>query len=421
MANNLTSNTTTKIMQVFMKAFEASRVLCKGIDTQVLKGEFTPEFGSTVYVKRPHRYKTISTTDGDISGFAKNAIIAGSAKATVQNYITAATEWKNIEEALQLNQLDKILAPMATQIVTDLELALGQYMMVNCNLSVGTPGTAVDAWADVANAGTLMQVIGVPQDSMWTYACPPGVGQALAALQTGLSPGQGDLVDNAWERAMISKNFAGMRVMTSNALPSRVNTTDADMAGVLTSAPDVTYATAKDTMTQTWAVGSFGATTNIKAGSVIQVTGKYRCSGSTLLPVFDAAGNQILFRGIVTADSLMSAGAGNITVAGAGIYASAGAYNTTTAALSTDVVTILGTAGATYQPSLFFHPQAFGLATVKLPKLYATDTIATTEDGFSLRVTRYADGDANTQKIRFDLLPAFATFNPFFAGHGYGS
>jgi hypothetical protein len=60
------------------------------------------------------------------------------------------------------------------------------------------------------------------------------------------------------------------------------------------------------------------------------------------------------------------------------------------------------------------------MGTVKLPKLYSTDTIATTEDGMSIRVSKYADGDANTQKIRFDLLPAYATFNPFMAGQGFG-
>jgi hypothetical protein len=69
---------------------------------------------------------------------------------------------------------------------------------------------------------------------------------------------------------------------------------------------------------------------------------------------------------------------------------------------------------------MFYHKQAFGLGTVKLPKLYEGDTIATTEDGMSIRVTKYSDGDANKQKIRFDLLPAYATFNPFFAGQGFG-
>ena len=85
-----------------------------------------------------------------------------------------------------------------------------------------------------------------------------------------------------------------------------------------------------------------------------------------------------------------------------------------------DVVDVLSADSTTFQPNLFYHPQAFSLASVKLPKLFSTDTTVTTEDGFSLRVSKYADGDANVQKVRFDLLPAFAVLNPFFAGHGYG-
>jgi hypothetical protein len=60
------------------------------------------------------------------------------------------------------------------------------------------------------------------------------------------------------------------------------------------------------------------------------------------------------------------------------------------------------------------------MATVKLPKLHTWDTVATTSDGISIRVTKYSDGDANTQQIRFDLLPAFGVMNPFFSLLGYG-
>jgi hypothetical protein len=84
------------------------------------------------------------------------------------------------------------------------------------------------------------------------------------------------------------------------------------------------------------------------------------------------------------------------------------------------VITFLGASGATVQPSLMYCKQAFGLGTVKLPKLYSTDTVATTEDGFSIRVSKYADGDTNKQMVRFDLLPAYATFNPFYGGQCYG-
>ena len=69
---------------------------------------------------------------------------------------------------------------------------------------------------------------------------------------------------------------------------------------------------------------------------------------------------------------------------------------------------------------MFYHKQAFGIGTVPLKKLFATDTIMRTEDGMSMRVTKYSDGDSNKQKIRFDLLPAYAVFNPFFAGQGFG-
>jgi hypothetical protein len=118
----------------------------------------------------------------------------------------------------------------------------------------------------------------------------------------------------------------------------------------------------------------------------------------------------------------MSTGAGNIVVSGAAINETNGQYNNIDTALASgDVITILGSASTNYQPNLFFHEQFVGLGTVKLDKLFSTDTIATTSDGFSIRVSKYSDGDKNTQKVRFDLLPAFAVFNPFFGGTGWGS
>ena len=422
MANNLGSNVTRKLARVFLEKFEANRVLCKGIDTQLLAGKFNPSSGATVDFKRPHDYNSIRTSGGDISSSTLSSIISGKATGTVQNYFTVAADYQNVEEALHLDQLDEILAPMATRMVTDLELDLGAYMAKNCGLSYGVPGTVVDTWADVAGAGSLMDSIGVPMDKQWCYALNPFTQQTLAGVQSGLNSGSNKLVDSAWERAVISDNFAGMRVMASNALPPRTVTTAADLVGALAANPDVTYVTAKDTMTQAWSVTGFTASATVKAGDIVQVTGKYRVSNATREVMFDAAGAQILFQGIVTADvTLDASGEGTLVVTGPAIYEATGQYNTTSAAVvSGDVITILGTTGDVVQPNLFFHPQAFGLGTVKLPKLSSTDTTATTEDGFSIRVSMYSDGDKNQQTVRFDMLPAFATFNPFFAGQGFG-
>lgn len=421
MANNTASNITRPLMRRFLKAFDANRVITKSIDTQMFKGKFEPKAGTVVDVKRPHDYRTSRTPDGDLTSETKSSIISGKASATVQDFFTGSTEWGNIEEATSLDQLDKILAPMATRIITDLEVDLATYMMKNAGLAYGTPGTAIDAWTDISGAGALMDSIGVPKDMMANYVLNPYSAANLASAQYGLSPGGGNMVKNAWERAMVDENMGGMRVMKSNALASRAVTTAADLVGALTGAPTLTYLGAKDTMQQAWSVTGFTASATVKAGDVIQVTGKYRCSLSTRQPVFDGAGAQILFRAIVTEDVVLgSSGEGILVMSAPAIYEAAGQYNTTTAGLGTDVLTILGTSATTVQPALFYHPQAFTLATVKLPKLYSTDTVAVTEDGIAIRCSKYSDGDKNKQKVRFDLLPAYGTLNPFFAGQGFG-
>lgn len=421
MANNLNSNVTRQVARVFLDAFESSRVLTKTVDTQLLDGKFKPSSGSNVDFKRPHDYNSIRTAGGDISGSTKSDIIAGKATGTVQNYFTVATEWGNVEEALELDQLDQILAPMARRIVTDLELDLGRYMFKNCNLKYGTPGTVVDAWSDVAGAAALMDSVGVPMEGDRYYVMNPFTATNLASAQNGLTAVD-SLVRTAWEKSQISANFGGLRALTSNALAAYTSGTTSDRVGALAANPDVTYVTHKDSMIQSLSVNGFSNNLTIKAGEIITIAGRNRLNISTRETVVDSTGAAIIWSGVVTADvTLSGTGTGTLLVAGPAIYEANGQYNTVSSApVSGDVVTVLGSASTLYQPNLFFHKQAFGLGTVKLPKLYSTDTIATTSDGMSIRVSKYADGDANTQKIRFDLLPAYATFNPFFAGQGFG-
>lgn len=420
MANNLSSNITRKVARVFLEAFESSRVVTKTVDTQLLSGKFNPSSGSNVDFKRPHDYNSIRTSGGDISASTKSDIIAGKATGTVQNYFTVATEWGNVEEALELDQLDQILAPMARRLVTDCEIDLASYMLKNSSLKYGSHGTAVDAWGDVAGAGALMDSIGVPAAAERYYLMNPFTTTALANVQQGLNASD-QLVRTAWENAQVSQSFGGMRALTSNALSSFTSGTGADRAGTLSSAPDATYVTAKDTMTQTLPVTGFTAGMVLKAGDMVTIADVNRLNLDTRTPMIDAAGANVPWTGVVTADVTLAGGAGNIVVAGPAIYETNGQYNTVDAAPANGaVVTILSATATLYQPNLFFTKQAFGMGTVKLPKLYSTDTIATTEDGISIRVSKYADGDANTQKVRFDLLPAYATFNPFMAGQGFG-
>jgi hypothetical protein len=420
MANNLSSNITRKVARIFLDKFESARVLTKTVDTQLLSNKFNPSTGSIVDFKRPTDYRSIRTAGGDISASTKSDIIAGKASGVVQDYFTVATEWTNIEEALELDQLDDILAPMATRLVTDLELDWSSYMVKNANLKYGSPGTAIDAWSDVAGAAAFMDSVGVPMDGEKYYVVNPFVAATLASAQSALLANK--LVETAWEKAQISANFGGLRALTASTLASYTSGDASDRAGTLASNPTVTYVAHKDTMQQSLAVTGFSAAATVKAGEIITIAARNRLNLSTRKPILDASGATIIFSGVVTEDvTLGASGDGTLVVSGAAIFEADGQYNTVASApVSGDVVTLLGSASTLYQPAMFYHKQAFGLGTVKLPKLYEGDTIATTEDGMSIRVTKYSDGDANKQKIRFDLLPAYATFNPFFAGQGFG-
>lgn len=424
--NILTDNTTTPLAKGFLKGVEASRVLTKSVNTQLLQGKINPSSGSTADFKRPHDYKSDRTSTGDISAVDRSDIVAAKATGTVQDYFTVHADWDEFDEATSLDELDKILAPMATRLVTDLELDFGAYMYKNCNLHIGTPGTAVDAWSDVANAGALMDSIGVPNEGNRFYVMNPYTAVGLAGAQSGLAGGADSLINTAWQNAQITANLGNLKAMTSNALASYTSgtlTAGANRAGTINGAPDVTYGTNKNTMTQSITVAGFGAGADtIKAGEIVEVTGRNRLGLSTRSAFTDTSGGQVLWSGVVTADVTLSGGGGVIVVAGPAIFEANGQYNTSDTALDDgDVITIINPAASTvYQPSMFYHEQAFGIGTVQLKKLYATDTIMTTEDGMQLRVSRYSDGDSNKQKVRFDLLPAYVTFNPFYAGQGHG-
>ena len=426
MANNFDSNFTRQLARVFLKGFENDRVLSKNVNTQLLKGRFDPASGANVDFKRPNDYVSVRTSDGDLTSETASSIITGHATGTVQNYFTAFVDYDEADEAIKMDQLDQLLAPMSKRIATDLELDFATFMMKNSGLLAGTVGVSATTWDHVAEAGAVLQANGVPSDMPWWYTVNPFTQRSLASNQRSLGAGgsAGALISEAHKKATIASNFAGFDgVMTATTLPSYTTFTSSDRAGTLTAAPTPTYLGAKDSMTQTLAVTAFGADTEVRAGDVIQVTGSNRLNLSTRKVILDENGSKFTWTAVcTTAVTLNGSGAGNIVVTGPGIFETDGAYNTVDVALTNGaVVTLLGDESTTLQPNLFWHKDGFSIGSVPMKKLHATDTLGTTEDGLQIRVTKVSDGIKNLQKVRFDLRPAYAVLNPFFSGHGYGS
>ena len=424
MANSFDSNFTNKLMRVFLEKFETARVLSKNVNTQMLDGKFDPSTGDTVFFKRPTDYTSFRNATGDLTSSTADDIITGKASGIVQDYFTVHVDYNEADEAIKMDQLDQLLAPMATRIVTDLELDFGEFMLKNSGLLAGTFGTAVTTWSDVAEAGSVLKSHGIPEDDTWTYALNPFTAATLADVQRSLGAGgsAGALVKTAHEKAMITSNFAGLDVMTSTALASFTTNATGDRVGAINGTPTVTYLAAKDTMTQSIVVDGFGTFSGtINAGEIIQITGRNRLNLSTRKAIVNGSGANVVWTAVLTADATLSSGAGTFIVSGPAIFESSGAYNTVDSALAdNDVVTLLGSDSTLYQPNLFWHKQAFSIGSVPIKKLHSTDTLGTTEDGIQLRVSKGSDFTKNTQQVRFDLRPAYAALNPFFAGQGHG-
>jgi len=422
MANNLSSNIQATLSKKILDRFESSRTISKTVNTQFLDGAINSNTGDTVFIKRPGRFKSIRTSDGDLvaASSVPNSIIAGKAKGVVQDYITVETDWTNLEEAIELNQLDELVVePMVDEIVATLETSFGQFALANCNLSVGTPGEEADAWGDIAQAGALAKSLSFPAGDI-TYLVNPFNQVALAEIQRSIGTADG-LVNPAFKDAVINSSFAGLRVMTSDSLATFTSGDSTDRVGAIVGTPDPAYVTAKDTMTQSITIDGLDTDGTVKAGEIIEVTGKFYLNQSTRQQILNG-GVGVKWRAVVTADAVIAVGSVTVIVAGPAIKESTEQYDTIDTALADgDIVTFLHPELTLFQPNMFYHKNAYSIGSVPIPRLSAQDTFMKTKDGLQIRMTRGSSLRENKQVLRLDLLPAFSSLNPFLAGQGYGN
>ena len=425
MANDISSNVSTVTLKKFLPSFMANQVVTKSVNRQLVQGEINPSTGDTVFVKRPHQWEPERTPDGDVSSSTKNQITSGKAATTVQDYITVRIEYSQLEEAIELNQLDKILEPVAKRMTDENEKSLVKFMIDNSSLFLGTAGTQVAAWSDVAQTFTHMNAVGVPNGNQFAVMNPWAV-QNLADAQTGLF--NESLVKTAWEEAVITRNFGGGIAFRSNNLRSHTVGAHADNALTVTSANSgVTYPSVKDTMQQTISITGFptGTADVLLAGDVLQFDTVLLVNQQVKEAIFDDTGSTKKFTATVVNDVASDGGGIGIVTITAPIIDDAvnPQYNTVVAepGIGDSVTVVSGATGAVNQPNLFYHRDAFTMATVQLPKLAAKESSIVNNEGFSIRVHRYSDGDANRQMVRFDMLPAYGAMNPLMAGKFFGN
>lgn len=427
MPNNFSSGYGKKFLEGFVPALTSDFVMAKTVtrDKKLIDFNSGRKSGNKVYVERPYDFIAHRTPTGDISSVARNSAEAGQAFATVQDYITTELEWTQFEQALEMNNMEEIQKRLAKRIRTDLETSLIDFMIRHSALYRGAAGTKISKWSDVASCFSYLEELGVTEGSNYAAVSPFAV-QNLADAQSGLNNDM--LVADAWKNAVIPKDFGGGLAIKSNALKSRTVGAYGASTLVLASTPAATYSAAKDTYQQTLTLSgaAVSVTGILKAGDILQIddNDRFKLNQDTREVVFDEDGNEIKWTAVVDAD-VDSDGSGNVTVVvnGPAIFGATDQYKTVSSALTSgdSVVVKSGASGATVKPNLFFNEFAFGLSFVDLPPLNSTDSQVINVDGMSIRITKYSAEDENVQKVRLDLLPAFASFNPLMAGQFWGT
>ena len=425
MANELQSNINNKLLKQFAPAFESTAVAMK-TTSQQLVNDFDASTGGAygaVSMKRPTQDVPYRSPDGDMTGNV-NPTRTGKVQAEVSpsGYITVYKENEQVEEALEFDQGKELMGHVTEDIITEAESELVDFMARNAALVSGDPTQPIAAWSDVAKSGALLKEAGAPTGKRYGLInCFDEV--ALANLQTQL--GVNPEVSTAWAGAVIKSNFAGISdVMTTNNLPEY--TAGNEVAALtLGATPSPTYTTYADTYRMTLTLAGATATTGtLKKGQSLQFPDTNLINFRNRRIVTNQ-GVKVPLTLTILEDAIAD-GSGDIvvTVSGAAIFEAGalGGYNTVDRALTSgDDVTVLDGASAIVRPALTYCKDFVGMGSVGLPKLHATDSSVVTYKGTSIRVHKFSDGVSNKNRYRFDMLPTFACFNPFWGVKVHGA
>jgi hypothetical protein len=404
MANDFKN--TTLVTKFAVKEFLNAMMMGKKVDRQLDENNiFSGKVGATAYVRRPVMFAAADGATISVSDIEEAYI-----PVALDNRKHVAFKASSSDLALKIEDAnERYIKPAMIELAQQVESAIAAEYTEIPNF-VGTPGTTPSSFLDVANAGAELSKLGVPVD-MRSAFYDSAATVSLANGLKGVFPQ--DIAKTAIEMASIGR-YGGFDIYENNSLKSHT-------VGVATGTPlvngadqNVTYATAKDTDTQSLVTdGWTNSTTGIlKAGDIITIAGVNSVNRRTR----EDTGDLQTF--VVTADADSGASTGPATLTIAPPIITSGPYQTVTAAPDDDAVITVktGTGGTSYRQNMAFHKNAITLAFGQLDVV--TDGASGYRqnfDGVSIKAQRQYDIDADELKYRFDVLFGVKVQNRSFA------
>lgn len=352
--------------------------------------------GATISIRRPADFTVRSGATMNLQD-----VIEGKTTLTVDQQIGVDWSFTSTDLTLSMNDLsERVIRPALTNIVNHLANDVATQMYLGTYNWAGTAGQTINSFTDFSNGPKRLDQMGVPMTDRCAILSPDDH-WALIGAATALA-NVGGAEQGAYRNGSLGK-LAGVDTYMSQVVPTHANgTADNTTPVVKGTAQEVTYATAKDTWTQSLLTDGWDSAATITAGTVIQIAGVYMVNPKT------KASTGVLQDFVVTtAVTAHVTTTSTTTLTISPPIITSGPHQTVTYSgdMDDNTITVNGAASGSYAQNMVFHKNAMGLAVVPMEMPQgSTNGSRQSAKGLSVRVIPVYDGVNDVSKWRLDLL-----------------
>lgn len=396
--------TPTQVAAEFVRMLEEELVFGAMVGTD-MSDEFKMN-GSTVYVRRQMQYLG-QDNNLDLSSFVEDVTegtVAVSMDKTWSNKVTIGAT----DRTLSFDRwAEQVIRPNARRAAEKIETSITALYPKFYHFD-GTPGTTPSTVLALAEAGAYMTDVGIPVSGRVGFFTPVAAAKISAAVAATNVNGRNK---TALEKASIGM-IANIDSYDSAFVPTHT-------VGVATGTPlvnggsqNVTYATAKDTWSQTLNTdGWTNSTTGIlKAGDTFTIANVFSVHPGTKA----STGRLQTFTVLADANSGASTGPAALTISPP-IITSGGFQTVNSVPADNAAITVKTGTGATgYRQNLILDPECVTLVTRPLDIAADAGLKTSTRRGnkVTVSVSEWIDGNTLAHNMRFDMLWGTQVLDP---------
>lgn len=283
---------------------------------------------------------------------------------------------------------ERILKPAMARLAAEID-SDGLAEVANVYNLVGTAGTTPATALVALQAGQKLDEFLAPRDGNRKLIVNPAANAAMIDGLKGLFH-SGDKLEDQYERGLMGKDVLGFDWYTSSHVDTITTGTDHTTVTV----NDASIASGDTTITT--------AGGNVTVGTVFTFTGVYAVHPET------KSAYSYLKQFVITAVN------GNDWTFSPAVITSGARQNASALPVTTEAITLVGTASTSYPYNLAYHKDAFVLATADLEDVskYGAWGSRQSFDGVSMRIARAYDINNDNVPCRIDVLYGWKTVRP---------